>query len=150
MGGAQGSSEVGARCTHQGFGIAGTWTLDHGGEDEDLNMGGGEEWKERDHLRRRSRDDTGVDVVVENHAWTDLSVYASTGGGQHRLGHVTSGRTATFRIPSMAHRVMDVELFADPLASSELHRSGRFIVREGQRVVWTVHENRLGGELTIR
>jgi hypothetical protein len=97
-----------------------------------------------------SRDDTGVDVVVENHAWTDLSVYASTGGGQHRLGHVTSGRTATFRIPSMAHRVMDVELFADPLASSELHRSGRFIVREGQRVVWTVHENRLGGELTIR
>lgn len=97
-----------------------------------------------------SRDRGGVDVVVENHAWTDLSVYARTGSGNQRLGHVTSGRTATFRIPSMANRVMDVELFADPLASSDLHRSGRFIVSEGQRVVWTVHENRLGGELTIR
>lgn len=97
-----------------------------------------------------NRGDSGVDVVVENHAWADLSVYARTGGGNHRLGHVTSGRTVTFRIPSMAHRVMDVELFADPLASSDLHRSGRFIIHEGQRVVWTVHENRLGGELTIR
>ena len=91
-----------------------------------------------------------VEFVVENHAWKDLAVYAAAGGGRQRLGHVTSGRTETFRLPSMAHRVMDVELFADPLASSDQHRSGRFIVRAGQRVVWTVHESRLGGEITIR
>lgn len=94
--------------------------------------------------------DPGIQVVVENHAWTDMSVYAASGGGRVRLGSVTSGRTETFRVPSLDEHVVDMELFADPLASSTVYRSGRLVVLEGQRVTWTIHESELGGSVTVR
>jgi hypothetical protein len=94
--------------------------------------------------------DPGIVVVVENHAWTDMSVYAASGAGRVRLGSVTSGRTETFRVHSLDEHVVDMELFADPLASSTVYRSGRLVVLEGQQVIWTIHESDLGGSVTVR
>jgi len=94
--------------------------------------------------------DPGIVVIVENHAWTDMSVYAAAGAGRIRLGSVTSGRTETFRVRSPDEHAMDMELFADPLASSTVYRSGRLLVLEGQKVTWTIHESELGGSVTVR
>ena len=95
-------------------------------------------------------DDLGLRVVVENHGWDDLSVYASSGGGRQRLGNVGSGRSATFRIQTLNSRSTDLELMATPMASSNHLSTGRLFVSEGQRVVWTIHQGHLGGDVTIR
>jgi len=97
-----------------------------------------------------SPESAGLQVVVENHGWEDVSVYAASSGENRRLGSVSSGRTATFRIGHLTGRATDLELVAAPLASTDPHRSGRLMVYAGQTVTWTIHENRLGGDITIR
>lgn len=89
-------------------------------------------------------------VVVENHGWEDVSVYASTGTDRRRLGHVTSGRSESFRPLALASPSFFLELVARPLGNSPLHRSGRILVHAGQKVTWTIHQSRLGGDITIR
>lgn len=92
----------------------------------------------------------GLAVIVENHAWEDVSVYAASSGEHRRLGTVSSGRTATFQVRHLSASASDLELVASPLASANPHRSGRLMVYAGQTVTWTIHENRLGGDVTIR
>ena len=92
----------------------------------------------------------GLAVIVENHAWEDVSVYAASSGGNRRLGSVSSGRTATFQVRNLTGSASALELVAAPLAASNPHRSGRLMVYAGQTVTWTIHENRLGGDVTIR
>lgn len=101
-------------------------------------------------IARFAADDEGLSVVVENHGWQDLSVFAASGGGSRRLGSVSSGRTETFHIRGLQGSSTVLELVADPLASSRRLHSGRLLVSEGQTVVWTIHEGRLGGDVTIR
>jgi hypothetical protein len=95
-------------------------------------------------------DRTGIEIVVENRAWADLSVYASAGSGRQRLGSVAAGRSESFELRSLPSRVVDLEHFANPLASNSVYRTGRLMVEQGQRVTWTVHESASTGSVTIR
>jgi len=92
----------------------------------------------------------GLDVVVENHGWEDVSVYASSSGENLRLGSASSGRTARFHIRALTGRAANLELIAAPLAAADPHRSGQLMVYAGQTVTWTIHQSRLGGDVTIR
>lgn len=92
----------------------------------------------------------GLAVVVENHAWEDVAVYASSGMARRRLGSVTAGRTGSFRLDGLVASATDLELVAQAMAASRVHRSGRLMVYAGQTVTWTLHQGRLGGDVTIR
>jgi hypothetical protein len=60
-----------------------------------------------------------VSVEVENHNWSDITVYLVAGGLPHRLGMVTSLNKATFAFPTQRlNTTAGVRLRALPVAGT--------------------------------
>ncbi len=88
-----------------------------------------------------SPDDAQITVEVENLVWNDVTIYAATYRHRVRLGTVTTGQTARFRIPRHQRYAAELELIADPIGSRFPIRSGPVVAAPGQRVRWVVHTN---------
>ena len=79
-----------------------------------------------------------VSVEVENHNWSDITIYLMTAGLPHRLGMVTALSNATFAFPS--HRLntsSSVRLRALPVAGRPF-TSEAILVQPGQAIMWTL------------
>lgn len=81
-----------------------------------------------------------VDVVVENHHSSDVTVTLQGAGGRRmRLGTVSGSTTRTLRFPgAMAAASQSLVLLAHPIGARETYTSDRFTAQPGQRVVLTV------------
>ena len=76
---------------------------------------------------------------VENYNWMDVVVYAVQGNTRMRLGQVTSMSSAEFRLPSRLLSGSDnVRLMVDPIGSTEGYETDGILVRDGQRVSFSV------------
>lgn len=76
---------------------------------------------------------------VENYNWMDVVVYAVQGTSRIRLGQVTTMGSADFRIPERFLSSSDnVRLLVDPIGSTEGYMTDAIVVRDGQRVSFSV------------
>ena len=76
-------------------------------------------------------------VIVANHNWLDVHVYASrTAGGRVSLGVVTSNTTRKFELPDrFLDAGGDVYLIADPLGSLDRYVTPAVVAEPGTNVV---------------
>lgn len=82
-----------------------------------------------------------VPVEVENHNWSDITIYLVAGGLPHRLGMVTGLSNGTFAFPS--HRLntgSGVRLRALPVAGTAF-TSETILVQPGQAIFWTLEND---------
>lgn len=83
------------------------------------------------------------ELMVSNHNWSDVTVYAVGRGAPVRLGNVVSMDTRTFDIPTHAITSQgSVQLIADVIGSNRSHQTDRILVTDGDRVEWNL-ENKL-------
>ena len=86
----------------------------------------------------------GVAIEVTNHNWTDVVVYAVGAWSRVRLGSVATGSEQRFELPPSVHTVRgEFYLEARPVNSSEVFRSQTMSVTPGDRVIWSVENERL-------
>jgi hypothetical protein len=82
-----------------------------------------------------------VEVEVENHNWSDVTIYLMTGGLPHRLGLVTALSTGSFTFPShRLHTGSGVRLRALPIAGRPF-TSEPVLVQPGQAIMWTLEND---------
>lgn len=82
---------------------------------------------------------TPVTVVVDNHNWSDMRIYAVSNGIRYRLGTAYTLRPAEFEVPrTLQADVRGLELIAIPIGGSGIHRSGNVLVSSGDVVEWTL------------
>jgi hypothetical protein len=82
-----------------------------------------------------------VGVEVQNHNWSDITVYLMSGGLPQRLGMVTALSSATFDFSS--HRLntsAGVRLRALPVAGRAF-TSETILVLPGQLITWTLEND---------
>jgi hypothetical protein len=78
-------------------------------------------------------------VRVENGDQHDVSVFFVQTGQTTRLGTVIALSVASFELPEhLIRRPDQAQFVADPVGISGRIASERFVVRPGQRVVWTI------------
>lgn len=78
-------------------------------------------------------------VSVENGDPHDISVFFVQSGQHKRLGTVIALSTSSFEVPEELLRAAnEAQLVADPVGTPGRVASERFVVRPGQRVVWTI------------
>jgi hypothetical protein len=92
--------------------------------------------------RESARDNAATQILVANHNWMDMTVYALRDQNRVRLGTVTSGTAARFRLP----RGLDLgagmlRLQADPVGSTETFTSEPISVDVGSVVNWTIENH---------
>lgn len=78
-------------------------------------------------------------VVVQNQAWMDMTVYVLDGARRVRLGLVGANGTSTFRIPDTVVGLgRPLRFQVDPVGSSNLASSFEINVRQGETVRLTI------------
>ena len=88
-----------------------------------------------------SRLDSEVSVEVENHNWSDITVYLVTGGLPQRLGMVSALGNATFAFPSQRlNTANSIRLRALPVAG-QAHTTEAILVQPGQAIFWTLEND---------
>ena len=82
------------------------------------------------------------EVMVENHGWNDVAVYALREGSRFRLGTV-SGMTAERMVlkPGMVSADGTVEFLLRDIPATGEYRSGPLLVREGRLIRLDVRDN---------
>ncbi len=95
------------------------------------------------HLHRE------VAVEVENHNWSDITVYLMAGGLPHRLGMVTGLSSGSFVFPSQRLNTGGgVRLRALPVAGRAF-TSEPILVQPGQAITWTLENDLDRSSLTV-
>ena len=90
-----------------------------------------------------------VSVEVENHNWSDITIYLMAGGLPQRLGMVTALRTAIFAFPSQRlNTAGGVRLRALPVAG-ESYTTETILVLPGQAITWTLENDLDHSSLTV-
>jgi hypothetical protein len=92
--------------------------------------------------REAARRNAPTQVVVRNHNWMDMNVYAIRNSQRVRIGQVTSNATARLSIP----RGMDlssgaIQLEADPIGSNESFVSQPIALEQGTVLNWTIENH---------
>jgi len=82
-----------------------------------------------------------VAVEVENHNWSDITVYLMTGGLPQRLGMVTALSNGSFAFSSQRLSTGgSVQLRANPVAGNAF-TSEAILVQPGQAIMWTLEND---------
>jgi hypothetical protein len=90
-----------------------------------------------------------VSVEVENHNWSDITVYLMAGGLPQRLGMVAALRTASFVFPSQRLNTgSGVRLRALPVAG-QAYTTETILVQPGQAIFWTLESDLDASSLTV-
>jgi hypothetical protein len=82
-------------------------------------------------------------IRVNNHNWSDMTVYLVRNGARMRLGSVSSLDTRTFEIPMslLASTGDAVRLMADPIGSTRVFTSPPLLIAPGQRAEWRLENS---------
>lgn len=92
--------------------------------------------------KARARGAGPVMVEVRNNNWADVVVYAISGSQTVRIGDVTTGRTARFRVPAgIDPTVRDFRIRIDPIGPRTNFLSQFISVGPGQTVFVTVEND---------
>ena len=92
-----------------------------------------------------------VCVVVENHHFNNVRVYAERDGFRHRLGTVEGLSTQVFRIPDrVLAGAWNFRLIADPMASSETVETHGLQKIPGCHTHWHLAPNIYASRVIIR
>jgi hypothetical protein len=82
-----------------------------------------------------------VSVQVQNHNWSDITVYLMTGGLPQRLGMVTAMSDGTFAFPSQRLNTgSNIRLRALPVAGDAFTSEG-ILVQPGQAIMWRLEND---------
>jgi hypothetical protein len=82
-----------------------------------------------------------ISVEVDNHNWSDMTIYLMTGGLPQRLGMVTALSNATFVFPSLRiNAASGVRLRALPVAGAAF-TTETILVQPGQAIMWTLEND---------
>ena len=88
-------------------------------------------------------------VEVENHNWSDITIYLMAGGLPQRLGMVTSLRTVNLAFPSQRlNSGSGVRLRALPVAGAS-YTTETILVLPGQTITWTLENDLDHSSLTV-
>ncbi len=82
-----------------------------------------------------------VTLVVENHHWADVTIWAISGGQRTRLGDATAAQSASLRIPGRLLQQSDVQFVARAIGSGTTILSDVIPLRELQRIIWTLESD---------
>lgn len=101
--------------------------------------------------REQSRATNGFAVVrVENGDQHDISVFFIQLGQRFRLGTVTALSATSFEVPErLIREANQAQLVADPVGARTRVTSEPFVLRPGQRMVWTVEAGLRRSSLAI-
>jgi hypothetical protein len=91
-----------------------------------------------------------VELQVDNHNWSDVTVYLVRSGNRTRLGTVGTARSGEFRVPASYAATSRLSLLVTPIGSPTRFESERFSVQPGQRVIWTIESSLKRSSLMIR
>jgi hypothetical protein len=92
---------------------------------------------------------TQIAVEVDNHNWSDVTIYLMTGGLPQRLGMVTALGNATFVVPSLRINTgSGVRLRALPVAGTAF-TTETIQVQPGQAISWTLENDLDASSLTV-
>src|SRR5207249_2355191 len=84
-----------------------------------------------------------IEVQVENHGWSDATIYVLSGGLTRRVGMVTGSSSQSFTLPASYIGTMgEIRLRAHPIGSNGSLTTDLMTVQPGQLVRFTV-ENHL-------
>jgi len=84
-------------------------------------------------------------IVVENHGFSDLQVYAVVGTGKRvRLGRVNALDELRMRLPASLVGARSLRFEVVPTMSGAPYTSDRVLIEEGTELVW-----RLENELSL-
>jgi hypothetical protein len=79
----------------------------------------------------------GALLVIDNRAFSDMTIYAVEGTARRRLGFAPGNTKTEIQLPpTLVNR--DLQLLADPVGSSRTSVSNRIYVRAGERVTLTI------------
>ncbi len=79
---------------------------------------------------------------VNNHNWSDVTVYLMSGGARTRLGMVTSMNQRIFKVPGgLLTTTADIRLLLDPIGSTRGYLTEPIMVSPGQTVEMNVENN---------
>lgn len=82
-----------------------------------------------------------VSVEVQNHNWSDITIYLMTGGLPQRLGMVTAMSNGSFAFPSQRlNTAGSVRLRALPVAGNAF-TSEAILVQPGQAIMWRLEND---------
>ena len=83
-----------------------------------------------------------VQVVVRNHHWHDVRIFAVHGGQRHRIGTVTAALPGRLRLPSrLLGSQRTVQLLAVAIGGRTRVLTEVLRVSPGQRIVWTLESD---------
>jgi hypothetical protein len=83
-----------------------------------------------------------ISVVVTNHNWNRIDVYAAVAGETVRLGQVETGHTETFVLPSLVQTAPELSLIADLIGADGGYETGSIMIWPGTVIELRI-ENRL-------
>ena len=90
-----------------------------------------------------------VSVEVENHNWSDITIYLITGGLPQRLGMVTAMGNESFAFPAQRlNTAGSVRLRALPVAGSAF-TSEAILVQPGQAITWRLENDLDASSLSV-
>jgi hypothetical protein len=77
-------------------------------------------------------------LIVENQNFSDVDVYALSGGLATRIGTVTGNSTMRFSLNASVIAASDFRLIATPIGGNGRGASGVLVARPGQTIKFTV------------
>jgi hypothetical protein len=93
----------------------------------------------RPHAESGATPDSPAMLQVENQGFTDMVIYAVSGGQRVRLGMVTGNSTKSFTIPNYLVRgAGPLRFLADPIGSNRTPVSEEMTVQPGDTVSLTI------------
>ncbi|HEU5260803.1 MAG TPA: hypothetical protein VFU41_05175 [Gemmatimonadales bacterium] len=80
-----------------------------------------------------------IALRVTNHNYLDVTVYIVHDGQRTRVGTVTGSSTQMFFFPiRLLGQGGEIQLFGDPIGSTDSARTEILVVRSGQYIEWTL------------
>lgn len=90
-------------------------------------------------------------VMVVNHHWSDMNVYAEGSGARHRLGTVTAQAKRSFQLPGvLLSGTGGLRLVADPIGGRNSHVSFPVQVWPGETVEFTIENQLATSSVVVR
>ncbi len=90
-------------------------------------------------------------VLIENHGFTDVHVYALAGNGKRvRLGRVNALESFRVRLPAALRGARYLRLQAEPTLLGTSYTSEQVLIEEGTEVVWMLENELSMSKLFLR
>lgn len=96
----------------------------------------------QDPFQTNNREPQGIRVVVDNHSFADMHVYAVQSGRRWSLGLTTGLSRRSYPLPrALAESNREIQLMADPVGPQTVYLSPVFFLSPGNQLNLTLENN---------